>query len=70
MKILAERLCALRDEQNISREKVAAVVGIAARTYQRYENDERDPDAPVIVALADLYKVSTDYLLGRKDERN
>lgn len=70
MEILAKRLLALRVERNLSRRVVAAGTGMTERTYQRYENAERDPNAPALLALADYYDVSTDYLLGRTDERN
>ncbi len=45
---------------------VADAIHISVRTYQRYENNEREPTAPVLVALADFYGVSIDYLTGRK----
>lgn len=41
---------------------------MAERTYQRYENAEREPDATALLALADYFGVTTDYLLGRTDE--
>lgn len=69
MQIFAQRLRALREAEGLSREKAAAAIHITSRTYQRYENDERDPTAPTIVALADFFNVSADYLLGRSDER-
>ena len=52
----------------MSRREVAASTGMTERTYQRYENAERDPSAPALLALADYYHVSADYLLGRTDE--
>lgn len=67
MDILAERLVKLRSERKLSRREVAASTGMTERTYQRYENSERDPSAPVLLALADYYNVSADYLLGRVD---
>ena len=67
MDILAERLVKLRSERKLSRREVAASTGMTERTYQRYENSERDPSAPVLLALADYYDVSVDYLLGRVD---
>lgn len=67
MEILAIRLRSLRKDKRLSREKVAAAIGISSRTYQRYENDEREPDAPIMKAMADYYDVSADYLLGRSD---
>ena len=69
MKILAERLIKLRSERKISRREVATYTGMTERTYQRYENAERDPSAPALLALADFYDVSADYLLGRTNER-
>ena len=69
MEILAERLLELRSDKNLSRRVVATSTGMPERTYQRYENAERDPSAPALLALADYYDVSTDYLLGRTDER-
>ena len=68
MKIFAERIHALRKDRNIRREDIAKEIGISFQSYRRYETDERDPSAPTIVAMADFFNVSTDYLLGRKDE--
>lgn len=69
MDILAERLVKLRSERKLSRREVAAATHMTERTYQRYENAERDPSAPILLALADYYNVSADYLLGRTDRR-
>ena len=68
MDILAERLVKLRSARKLSRREVAASTGMTERTYQRYENSERDPSAPTLLALANYYDVSADYLLGRIDE--
>ena len=67
MNILAKRLVELRTEKKVSRREVSVIIGIAERTYQRYENDERDPDASILKKLSDYYDVSADYLLGRTD---
>jgi len=70
MDILAKRLIELRSAKNVSRKEVAVRTGISERTYQRYENNERDPDAPFLKRLADYYDVSADYLIGRTDNLN
>ena len=67
MDILAKRLVELRTVKKVSRKEVAVRTGISERTYQRYENNERDPDAPILKKLSDYYDVSADYLLGRTD---
>ena len=69
MKVLAERLRILRKEQHMRQEDTATALGLSTNGYQRYELNQRDPDAPVLVAMADLFHVSTDYLLGRTDVR-
>lgn len=69
MKILAERLLHLRKEKNLRQEDVSTGIGVSFNSYCRYEHDEREPTAPTIVAMADFFGVSTDYLLGRRDER-
>lgn len=34
----------------------------------KYENDEREPDYKTLIVIADYFKVSVDYLLGRVEE--
>jgi len=69
MEILAKRLLELRQERKMTRKMVADQINIVERTYQRYENAEREPTASVLVELADFYGVTIDYLVGRTDER-
>lgn len=65
---LFERLRQLRTEKGVSRQEVADNANIVLRTYQRYEKGEREPDATTIIALADYFDVSIDYLVGRTDK--
>ncbi|WP_297872152.1 helix-turn-helix domain-containing protein [uncultured Oscillibacter sp.] len=66
---IAERLRTLRKEKKLRQSDVARLLGIGVRTYQYYEGDDHRPDYEMLIALADLFGVSTDYLLGRSDER-
>ena len=66
MEILAENLFTLRKQRELSREAVARALEMSAMTYQRYEKNLRDPSAPVLVKLADLYGVTLDQLVGRE----
>ena len=65
MESLAKNLFILRQRKNLSREAVARALEMSAMTYQRYEKDVRDPTAPTLVKLADLYEVTLDQLVGR-----
>lgn len=69
MEILAKNLLELRKARKLSRQTVADAVRISAKTYERYENAEREPTASVLLALADFYGVSLDYLVGRTEHR-
>ena len=69
MQKLAERLLSLRKNQNLTQEVIAQELGIGLRSYCRYEKDEREPDAPTLVRMADFYGVSLDYLVGRSEKR-
>lgn len=68
MQILAERLRVLRKKYHISQAATAKRVKISFPTYCRYERDEGEPSATTLVLLADLFAVSTDYLLGRTEK--
>ena len=70
MELLAKRLFLLRRERKLTRKAVAEELHIVERTYQRYENAEREPTASVLVELADFYGVTIDYLVGRTDVRS
>lgn len=69
MQKLAERLYKLRKERGLIQEDAAKELNIGLRTYCRYEKNEREPTASVLVQMADFYDVSLDYLVGRSDRR-
>ena len=65
----AERLRELRREKKVTQSKMADFLGIKLRSYQNYEGGSPRPDYEGLVALADYFDVTTDYLLGRSDVR-
>ena len=67
---LPERMKELRLERHLKQEEAAAALGLSMSAYCRYELGKREPTASVILTMADFYQVSTDFLLGRRDERN
>ena len=69
MLILAERLALLRRERDMTQKEVGQELGISLNSYQRYETNDREPTAPVLVQMAKFYNVSLDYLVGLKDDR-
>lgn len=64
-----ERFQDLREERFWTQKYVAHQLNIAQRTYSHYENGTRSIPLELLCALADLYEVSTDYLLNRTNIR-
>lgn len=65
---LSERLKQLRTERGLSQKDLAKKIEISDRNYQRYEYGEREPVASVLVAIANFYNISLDYLVGRSND--
>ena len=64
-----ERVRQLRKEKKETQAQVAAAIGLQERNYQRFELGETLPSYGNLIALADYFEVSLDYLTGRTDER-
>lgn len=65
IKVIATRIRDLREDHDLRQKEVAAVLGIDQRVYSSYEVGRYDLPLRHLVVLADFYKTSTDYLLGR-----
>ena len=64
-----ERLKELRKEAGLTQNQVAEMIGVQGRNYQRLEITDALHATRHLVALADYYNVSVDYILGRTDKR-
>ena len=58
------RLKDLREDHDLTQEKVASYLGIKQSQYSRYERGLRDLPTDILIRLALFYRTSTDYLLG------
>ena len=65
--ILPKRLKMLREKHGYLQKFVADKLGIRSNTLSGYETGTRSPDPEMLVKLAELYNVTTDYLLGKTD---
>ncbi len=64
--IISKRLKELRKKHGYSQNEVAIYCDITEKAYQNYELKTRLPKIDVLVKIAELYKVSLDYLVGRE----
>lgn len=60
-----KRLRDLREDNDYTQRYVAKYLNMPQPQYFRYEQGYRDIPSDVLIALADLYNTSTDYILGR-----
>ncbi len=67
MHIFAQRLKELRTGRRLYQREMAQLLGLSTRGYQCYETGEHEPSIKNLIALADYFGVSIDYLVGRTD---
>lgn len=68
MSQLSDALKRCRKFRNVTQKQVAVGIGATEQAYQRYEYGKTVPSALVLIAIADFYDVSIDYLVGRSDD--
>lgn len=64
--MIGERLKELRGKR--TQEEIAMKIGVSRARYSHYENGRSEPDNETLRKIADVFNVSTDYLLGRTDD--
>jgi transcriptional regulator with XRE-family HTH domain len=63
------RLKQLRKEKHITQIRLAIELGTNQNAISRYENETHEADYQTLIAIADYFNVSVDYLLGRTENR-
>ena len=63
------RLKELRSEKGVKQLEIAEVLGCTPNHYQKIEYGQINISATSLMVLADYFGVTTDYLLGRSEER-
>ncbi len=64
-----QRIRDMREDNDLSQEKVAEVLGITRQQYQLYESGKREMPMHLFITLAQHYAVSLDYLAGLKKQK-
>ena len=67
MESFPTRLKKLRESRTIYQREIAEDLGVTTRAYQFYESGRSEPNIKTLIAIADYYRVSIDYLVGRTD---
>ncbi len=61
--IFAEKLKALRKSQKLTQQELANRLGVAKSVVSYYESGNRYPSYDVLIKIAHIFHVTTDYLL-------
>lgn len=65
---LGEKIYRLRTEQGFSQETFGAKLGVSRQSVSKWETDQSVPELDKIVAISELFGVSTDHLLKETEE--
>lgn len=63
-----KRLKDLREDNDLTQKEVEDGINISQRLYSYYERGERTVPPEILIAFADFYKTSVDYILERTDD--
>lgn len=63
------RIKELREDNDLSQRELAEYLHVKQNTYSQYENGQRQLPISCLIALAEFYKTSTDYILGLTDDK-
>ena len=62
------RIREMREDRDLTQTQIADMLSMSQTGYSKYETGENDIPTRVLIALADFYDTSVDYLLARVDE--
>ncbi len=65
-----QRIRDMREDHDLRQVDVARILSMSQTGYSKYETGENDIPTSVLIALANLYHVSIDYLLGQTNNPN
>jgi len=68
MFIFGENLKRLRKDKCLSQKQLGEAISASERGIQNYECGYRKPAYDMLIAIADYFDVSIDYLVGRSDD--
>lgn len=67
-RLLGPRIAALRKEAGLNQQELAARLGVSASAIGMYEQGRREPSAQTLIAMAEIFNVSTDFLLTGRSQ--
>ena len=67
--MIGQRIRDLRKQKKMSQSELAKIIGVTQTTITAWETGKAEPSSSTVANLADYFGVTTDYLLGRPEEK-
>ncbi len=67
--MLYRRIRDLREDSDLTQQKMGEILMCSQRVYSNYERGELDIPTEILIKLADFHNVSVDYILNRTDAK-
>lgn len=64
------RIAEMREKKGWTQEELSTAIGISRASLSHYEKDRRKPNLETLTRLADIFHVSIDYMIGRRNSTN
>ena len=67
--MIGQRIRDLRKQKRMSQTELAKSAGVSQTTVTAWETGKAEPSSSAVARLADIFNVTTDYLLGRPNKQ-
>lgn len=61
---MLQNLKLLREKNGITQERLGDAIGVSQQSINKYENHNIEPDISTLIAMADYFHTSVDFLIG------
>lgn len=68
--MLYKRIRELREDKDLTQQKMGKILSCSQRVYSNYERGELDIPTEILIKLAEFHNVTVDYLLNRTDKKD
>ncbi len=65
-----KRIRDLREDKDLTQQKMGEILSCSQRVYSNYERGELDIPTEILIKLADFHNVSVDYILNRTNKKD
>lgn len=68
--MIGDKIKELRNKKGLYQQELADIMNVSKSTIAMWETNKREPSSEMLIALANFFECSTDYLMGRNGKFN